>query len=203
MAKVLTRRALYEHWTANEKRMFSLGGAFISVITPFTDTVYLPAMKNIAMDLKANDAQVAVTVSVYLAAIAFGQMLWGPLSDYFGRRKCLFVVLTLYIGITVGIIFAPDINVLIILRSLQGLFVGSTVCTVQAIMGDVFAPEERGAAMATVMGSLLIGPVIAPLIGGALSESSSWRSCFILLAAMAAGACYTVCVCLLCTIVSI
>ena len=166
----LQRSDVYAFWTPRERQLLFIAGGMVSILTPFTDTVYLPALKDIAIDLRANNALAADTVSSYLAAVAFGQLIWGPMSDYFGRRKVIFTALLLFEAFTIGIVFVPDINTLLVLRSLQGLVVGSTVCTVQAIVGDVYAPEQRGMAMGNMMGPVLIGPVIAPLVGGALAQ---------------------------------
>jgi len=179
------RSDIYAHWTARERRLLYIAGGLISILTPFCDTVYLPALKDIALDLRASDELAADTVSTYLAAVGCGQLIWGAMSDYFGRRRTLFLALLLFEAFTIGIIFVQDIVPLIILRTLEGLVVGSTVCIVTSQVGDVYAPEERGAAMGAMMGPLLIGPIIAPLIGGALAQAGSWRACFILLTVMA------------------
>lgn len=156
--------------------------ALISFLTPFTDTVYLPALSSVSEDLHASDSEVAATVSTYLAASAVGQIIWGSLTDYTGRLPTLFGSLIMYLGLTIGCIFVTNITELLILRSLQGLSIGATVIATQAIIADIFAPDERGTAMSTFFWPLLIGPIIAPLIGGYISQIYTWRSCFVLLA---------------------
>lgn len=82
----------------------------------------------------------------------------------------MFSTLFIFEALTIGIIFIGNIIDLIVLRTIEGLFVGSCIVSVQAIIADVFAPEERGAAMSYFLGPMLIGPIIAPLIGNKLSK---------------------------------
>jgi MFS family permease len=81
-----------------------------------------------------------------------GQIVWGPLSDYFGRLNLLFPTLVIYEAITIGCIFADNITTLIVLRTFEGFIVGNTVVAVMAIISDVFEPEKRG----TAMGAFLV-----------------------------------------------
>ena len=113
-----------------------------------------------------------------------GQLLWGPLSDKFGRLTILYPALFVYSALTIGCGLSPDIYSLIVFRTLQGLVVGSTLVSAQAIIADIYAPEERGAATGAFLAPMLVGPIIAPLIGGALSDAFTWRATFYLLLVM-------------------
>jgi DHA1 family bicyclomycin/chloramphenicol resistance-like MFS transporter len=107
---------------------------------------------------------------IYCLFFQLGQLIWGPLSDKYGRLPVLFSTLFIFEALTIGIIFIGNIIDLIVLRTIEGLFVGSCIVSVQAIIADVFAPEERGAAMSYFLGPMLIGPIIAPLIGNKFSK---------------------------------
>jgi len=159
--------------------------AGVALLTPFTDTIYLPALTSVKDSLQASDASVALTVSLYLAAVGLGQICFGPLSDRFGRLPVIFGCLIFYEIITVPCIFAPSILWLIFLRTLQGFCVSGTIVSAQAAIADIYEEAERGGAMGIFLAPMLIGPVIAPLIGGILSAVFSWRATFVALAAMA------------------
>lgn len=161
--------------------MMLLGAAMVASLTPFTDTVYLPALGSVQSDLKTTATLVAATVSIYMASSAIGQLLCGPLTDYHGRIRVMFAAFSIYLGLTVGCAFAKDINSLLVLRSLQGLAVTGTIVPSQAVIADIFAPEERGAASGLFFVPILVGPIIAPLIGGFLAEAFSWRATFVFL----------------------
>jgi MFS transporter, DHA1 family, multidrug resistance protein len=166
---------IYASYSSRQQRLILLAGAMISILTPFTDTVYLPALESVGEDLHCSQTMVALTVSFYLAAVGgslfcaslihyyferpvmlsmllfflftVGQIVWGPLSDYYGRLSVLYVSLAIFEAFTIACIFARDINTLIVLRTVQGFIVGNAVVAVQAIISDVFAPAQRGAAM--------------------------------------------------------
>lgn len=161
--------------------------ALVAFLTPFTDTVYLPALTSIERDLDASESLVAATVSTYMGAVGLGQLLWGPLADYHGRRPVLVVAMIVYTAVTVACAVSPEINSLIVFRTLQGLVLGCTLTCAQASIADMYAPAERGAAMGAFLLPMLVGPIVAPLVGGALSDAGTWRNTFYLLIAMGAA----------------
>lgn len=151
MTEIDGKGTIYGLYTKSQKASILLASAVIAIITPFTDTVYLPALSSVATSLNASDASVAATVSAYLGAVGIGQLIWGPLSDYYGRLIVLLAGLIIYEAFTVACIFADNIDTLIALRTIEGLIVGSSIVTVQAIIADAFPEEERGQAMGAFM----------------------------------------------------
>ncbi len=139
--------SIYHLYPQSSKNGMLWAGGFIALLTPFTDTVYLPALSSIVSSMNASDSEVNATVSAYLFAAAIGQLVWGTLSDHYGRQKILYAGLFFYELVTVGCIFSNDIYTLIALRSLEGFLVGSSLVTVQAIISDVFPRDELGKAM--------------------------------------------------------
>ena len=160
------------------------GAACISVLTPATDTVYLPALPSVRRSLGGSEDAVTASVSVYMAAVGLCCLLWGPLSDRFGRRAPLLGSLALFLAFTAACPFSPSIGALIVLRALEGAFVGSTVSVTQGVIADTFAPHERGTALGLFFIPLLVGPIVAPIVGGALSAAFTWRATFWLLLAL-------------------
>lgn len=146
--------SIFHLYLPYHRRIFLLTAALTALLTPFTDTVYLPALNSVASTFDASDSLVALTVSIYLACVGLGQLFWGPLSDHYGRTVVLYVVLILYEGLTIGCIFANSIQTLIILRSFQGLFVGSTIIAAQSLVSDVFPPDEIGEAIGAFLVSV-------------------------------------------------
>lgn len=144
--------SIFDTYTKSHKTSILIACAGIALLTPFTDTVYLPALKNVGSTLNASDSEVNLSVSAYLAAAAVGQVVWGSLSDYYGRTIVLYIGLILFEAITIGCIFSDTIQTLIALRTVEGFVIGSTIVSVSAVIADVFAPVERG----TAMGAFLV-----------------------------------------------
>jgi len=175
---------MYGLYSVTTKRRILFTSAAIAMLTPFTDTVYLPALASVGSSLSAPDQVVALTVSIYLAAAGIGQICFGPLADRFGRLRVIFGCLLIYEILTIACIFSPTIDWLIALRTLQGFFVSGTIVSAQAIIADIYEETERGSAMGIFLAPMLVGPIIAPLCGGVLSSTFNWRATFVLLAIM-------------------
>ncbi len=159
-------------------RAILITSGLISLMTPFTDTIYLPCLSDVQTELNTSPQLVAITVSCYLAAVAFGQFFWAYLSDNYGRMLTFYIAMFVYQGITIGCIFVEDIIQLTILRTFQGFLAGAFISTSQGIISDVYVDKERGTAMGVVFLFLLVGPIIAPLIGGYISAIWSFRATF-------------------------
>jgi MFS family permease len=161
--------------------------ACISILTPVTDTIILPALIALHGDLAGStpDSDAAL-VSVYMGAIGIFNLLWGPLSDRFGRKRPLAAAVAAYIATTLGCLFSPSAATLLVARACQGAVVGATIVCTQAVVADVFVPAERGTAMGLWLVPLLVGPIIAPVIGGVITAAFGWRAIFSFLTALGA-----------------
>ncbi|KAF6793749.1 major facilitator superfamily [Colletotrichum sojae] len=125
--------------------------------------------------------------TVRRANLATAPMLWGPLSDRYGRRPVFLICLTVLIGACVGIAVCPTeaFWLLIVLRCLQAAGCASTIALGAGVIGDISTPEERGGFFGMFNLGPMISPCIAPAIGGALSDKLGWRSIFWFLIVMA------------------
>ena len=175
---------VYDLRSRAAKNAILAGAAWISLLTPATDTVYLPALVSVRASLGGSEDAVTASVSVYMACVGLFCLVWGPLSDRFGRRAPLIGSLACFIAFTAACPASPGIGALIALRALEGAFVGSTISVTQGIVADTFAPHERGTALGYYFLPLLVGPIVAPIVGGALSARFSWRATFWLLLAL-------------------
>ena len=109
-----------------------LCAATISVLTPVTDTIILPALLSVSTLPGSTADTSAAIISAYMGALGVCNLFWGPLSDRFGRRRPLLLTLVLYLGVTVACIFAPSAASLLGLRAAQGAVTGATVSVTQA-----------------------------------------------------------------------
>lgn len=156
-------------------------GALIA-LGPLTIDMYLPAFPRIADDLDATSSQVQLTLTGMLLGLAVGQLVIGPLSDMYGRRRPLMVGLAAHALVSLACAVAPTVEVLAGLRLLQGFSGAAISVTAMAMVRDRF----EGVAMARLMSRLFLviglAPIIAPSLGGLVLAWAGWRSLFHVLA---------------------
>jgi DHA1 family bicyclomycin/chloramphenicol resistance-like MFS transporter len=159
------------------RRLALILGA-LAAIGPFSIDMYLPALPALGASLGASAGAVQGTLAVYFLGLAFGQVLYGPLSDRHGRRRPLFAGLGLYTLAAAACALAPDIGTLTGARLMQALGGCAGMVVSRAVVRDV--TDERGAVrlMARLMLVMGVAPIIAPLIGGALLPAFGWRGIF-------------------------
>lgn len=159
-------------------------GALIS-LGPLTIDMYLPAFPELSAELNASASATQLTLTGMLAGLAFGQLVIGPLSDAFGRRRPLLLGLATHAVASVLAALAPTIVVLASVRVLQG-FAGAAISVVaMATVRDLFSGYAVARLMSRLMLVIGLAPILAPTIGGALLEFTSWRGIFAVLAAAA------------------
>ncbi len=143
--------------------------------------IFVPALPMAAADLGVGVATMQMTVSFYILGLAAGQLVYGPISDRFGRRPTLMVGLVLYTlaGLWAGL--APDAQALIVARLCQALGGCAGMVLGRAIVRDTSATEEAAKRQAMMNLMVTLGPALAPLMGSLLAFHFGWRSIFILL----------------------
>jgi DHA1 family bicyclomycin/chloramphenicol resistance-like MFS transporter len=160
--------------------------ALIVGVSPFATDMYIPALPAIARDLGTTPSAVQLSLTAFLVAFAVGQLLVGPVSDGIGRRPMLVVGTALFAFASVGCALAPDVVTLVVARVAQGLAGAAGAVAGRAMVSDV----TSGTRMAKVFGTLAainaIGPVVAPLAGGAVLTVGTWRLMFVVLAVLGA-----------------
>jgi len=125
-----------------------------------------------------------MTVSLYILGLAFGQLVYGPLSDSFGRRPVLMAGLVLYAAAGIAAALAPDAPALIAARLFQALGGCAGLVLGRAIVRDQAPPGEAARRLALMNLLVTAGPSVAPLLGGALAAGLGWRSIFYALATL-------------------
>ncbi|GAB3448150.1 multidrug effflux MFS transporter [Phycicoccus ginsengisoli] len=156
-------------------------GALIA-IGPLTIDTYLPALPSITRDLSASESAVQATLTGILLGMGLGQLLIGPLSDAVGRRRPLIAGIALHIAASLFSAFAPTIQLLTVGRVLQGLGNASVAVVSMAIVRDRFEGNAAATMLSRLMLVMGLAPVLAPTLGGAILQRTSWRGVFVLLA---------------------
>lgn len=149
--------------------------------------IFVPALPIAAADLGVSVSAMQMTISLYILGLAFGQLIYGPLSDRFGRRPVLMAGLALYTlaGLAAGL--APGVQGLIAARLFQALGGCAGLVLARAIVRDTAAQGEAARRLALMNLMVTVGPGLAPLIGTLLAEHLGWRSIFVALCALGLG----------------
>lgn len=159
--------------------------ALLSAIAPLATDMYLPGLPTMAEDLGTSATMVQLTLTTFMAGMGIGQLALGPLSDGWGRRRPLIAGTVVLATGSALCAVAPNIEVLIAARLLQGLGGGAGVVLARAVIAD----RARGDVAARLFGIMMIiggvAPITAPLLGGALLGPIGWRGIFWVLAAVA------------------
>lgn len=154
----------------------------LATISPFSIDMYLPGFPAIALDLNTTIDQVQLSLTAYLVGIAAGQLLYGPLLDRFGRKRPLYVGLTVYILASIGCAFTESIHALILMRFLQALGGCAGIVSAQALVRDIFPVNKTAQAFALITLVISASPMVAPTVGGYVTAHIGWQYVFAILA---------------------
>jgi DHA1 family bicyclomycin/chloramphenicol resistance-like MFS transporter len=159
-------------------------------IQPVATDLYLPALPAIRAEFGADLAQAQLTLSALLLAFGSSQLVWGPLSDRFGRRPILLWGLGLFTLAGLGCVLASSMQALIVWRALQGAAMGAVVMCARAIVRDLYTPETGASVMSKAFTGLGILACLSAPLGGLLTDVFSWHAALALVmgfGAMALG----------------
>lgn len=175
------KRLLFQKMTTKKyiKLILILGS--LTALGPFSIDMYLPGFSDIAKDLNTTVAKVSMSLSSYFVGISAGQLLYGPLLDRFGRKKPLFIGLLVYILASLGCIYVTDIDSFIFLRFVQAI--GSCAATVAsvAMVRDLFPVKDIPKVFSLLMLVVGLSPMLAPTVGGYVTEDFGWHTVFLIL----------------------
>ncbi|MEI6734973.1 MAG: multidrug effflux MFS transporter [Comamonadaceae bacterium] len=149
---------------------------------PITTDLYLPALPSLTEGFGASMAQAQLTLTALLLAFGLSQLIWGPLSDRFGRRPILLIGLGAYVLASVASTLSPTMDMLIVWRALQGAAMGAGVMCARAIVRDLYAPAQGARIMSKGLSGLGLIACLSPPLGGLLSDLFSWRISLLTLA---------------------
>lgn len=150
---------------------------------PLSIDLYLPSFPLIAANLSVSPARVELSLASFFIGLALGQLLYGPLSDRLGRRPTVLLGLGVYAIASMGCAVAQSLEFLIAARFIQALGACAGIVMTRAVVRDRFEEKESARVLSMLMLVMGAAPILAPLIGGAVSQFAGWRALFGLLAA--------------------
>ena len=154
---------------------------------PISTDLYLPSLPSLARYFAVGVDDIQLTLSVFLVGLATAQLVYGPLSDRFGRRPVLLVGLAIYLVASFVCMLAPSVPVLVAARFVQA--VGACVGPVlgRAVVRDVYGREGAARVLAYMSAAMALAPAIGPILGGFLEEWFGWRINFLVLVLYGSG----------------
>jgi DHA1 family bicyclomycin/chloramphenicol resistance-like MFS transporter len=157
-------------------------------LQPITTDLYLPALPALTEGFGASMSQAQLTLTALLLSFGLSQLVWGPLSDRFGRRPVLLWGMAAFMAASVGSAFAPSMELLIIWRTVQGAAMGAGVMCARAVVRDLYQPVEGARVMSKGLTGLGVIACASAPMGGLLSDLFGWRATLLGVALFGAAA---------------
>ncbi|MGN6427763.1 MAG: multidrug effflux MFS transporter [Leifsonia sp.] len=154
---------------------------------PLSMDLYLPQLPQLASSLGTSDALAQATMAVCMAGLGVGQLVAGPLSDRFGRRRPLLVGVALFTLFSLACVLAPTIQVLLVARLLQGLAGSAGLVITMAVARDMYSGADLSRMLSLLALVSASAPILAPVAGGALALVLDWRGIFAVLTGVGAA----------------
>jgi DHA1 family purine ribonucleoside efflux pump-like MFS transporter/DHA1 family bicyclomycin/chloramphenicol resistance-like MFS transporter len=163
------------------ERRTSVLGALLATIGPISMSIYTPAMPELVSAFSTTEAAIRTTLSLYFGGFSVAQLISGPMSDAFGRRRSAIGFVGIYLVGSLLAALAPSVDWLLAGRLIQGIGASVGITVARAIVRDQFAGAEASRIMNLIGIMLAIGPAMAPTVGGLALAAFGWRSVFFLL----------------------
>ena len=177
----------YSHAKTSAARYSNYLIVLLGILTafgPLVTDMYLPTLPSMTVYFGTSQSMVQMGLTASMAGLALGQLLFGPLSDKFGRRPLLLVSLLLFVASTVICIFSPTIYVFVGMRLFQGIGAAGGIVISRSVATDRYRGKELVKVLAVIGVINGIAPVAAPVLGGVLTDAVGWRGIFVILLAI-------------------
>ncbi len=173
--------------TRGDRMLLILTLGALTALGPMSIDLYLPALPTIARDMGEPLSQIQYTLSAYTIGFALGQLIYGPLSDRFGRRKIMLPGLIAFIITSFLAAFTETSLQLIVIRILQAIASAAVMVTIPAMIRDLFPSQQVAKVLSSILLVMTVAPLIAPMLGGQMLKYWEWPSLFIFLGIFGCG----------------
>jgi DHA1 family bicyclomycin/chloramphenicol resistance-like MFS transporter len=153
----------------------------LAAFGPLSIDMYLPSLPTLAQEFHTDTAAAQLTLSIFFIGLAFGQALYGPIADRYGRKRPLLVGCAIYMLASIACVLAPSIESLVALRLAQALGGCAGMVISRSVVRDLFDQHESARIYSFLMLVMGVAPITAPLLGGQLLALFGWRAIFWLL----------------------
>lgn len=150
----------------------------LAAFGPLSTDLYLPTLPTLVEDFASDPATVQLTLSLFLVGYALSQLVYGPLSDRFGRRPVLLGGITIFVTASAACLAAQTIDQLLAARLLQAVGACSGPVLARAVVRDVHGRDQAARLFAYMAMAMAVAPAVGPILGGYLTQLFGWRACF-------------------------
>lgn len=150
-------------------------------------TIYIPAIADMARDLNVREGAVQSVMGTYLLTYGVSQLFYGPISDRVGRRPVILVGMSIFMLATLVAVTTSSLTVLIAASAMQGMGTGVGGVMARTLPRDLYERTQLRHANSLLNMGILVSPLLAPLIGGLLDTMWNWRACYLFLLVLCAG----------------
>ncbi|RYP14334.1 hypothetical protein DL765_006437 [Monosporascus sp. GIB2] len=175
----------YERLTPSHKIVLVVLVSYCAFLAPISSTSVLAATPEVAEEYNTSGSIVNLVNALYMLFMGVSPMLWGPLSQVYGRRMITLVTAVGFLASSIGTALAPNLAAFFVFRILTAFEGTSFLLVGAAVISDIYKPVERGTATGWFMSGSLIGPAFGPFLGGVIVTYVSWRIIFWLQTALA------------------
>lgn len=154
-------------------------------------TIYVPVIADIAKDLSVRSGAVQRVMAAYLMTYGFSQLIYGPLSDRIGRRPVILAGMMIFLMGALGALLSNSLTMLVTASAIQGMGTGVAGVMARTMPRDLYAGTSLRYANSLLNMGILVSPLLAPIIGGALAMLFGWRACYAFLLVLCAGVAFS------------
>ena len=158
------------------RRPWTAAVVAVTAVGPLATDTYIASLPDVQRSLSTSSTTAQLTMTLFIAGMAFGQLLSGPVSDGVGRRRMVLASSVAFTLLSLLCAVAGSGWLLVLERGLQGLVAGVGVSVGRAVVSDRFSGDDAAAAFGTLATFGLVGPVVAPVLGGVLLTVGDWRT---------------------------
>jgi multidrug resistance protein len=168
-----------KNWPTRKKWAAAVVVSSFTFISPVSSSMVAPALMTMSEELGIKTQfESAMVLSIFVLAYAVGPLFLGPLSEIYGRVKILQLTNVMYLVWNLACGFAQTGPQILVFRFLSGFGGSAPLAIGGAVIGDCFAPEQRGRAISMYSLAPLLGPAVGPIVGGFITEKTTWRWIF-------------------------
>ncbi|KFY14255.1 hypothetical protein V492_02740 [Pseudogymnoascus sp. VKM F-4246] len=168
----------YSVFTVTQKKMIVTTASLASLFSPMATAIYYPSLTTMAKDLHVSDAKINLTVTLFLVIQGIAPAFFADIADRAGRRPVYAMCYFIFNAANIGLALQNNYTALLILRMVQSAGSSSTVSLANGVVGDIITSAERGTYIAFASLAGIFGPMIAPVLGGAIAQYAGWHFLF-------------------------